>query len=483
MEERRVPRIMIAAAGSGSGKTTVTCGLLQALQNRGVKPLSFKCGPDYIDPMFHTEILGIPSRNLDLFFMQPDLVRSLLVKHGQQGDLAIIEGVMGYYDGLAGKSTQASSYDLAKETQAPVLLVVDCKGMSISVAAVVKGFLSFRADHQIAGVILNRISAGLYEDSKELIEAELGVPVLGYLPLLKDCQLESRHLGLVTAKEVGNLKEVLSRLAQQAEETLDMARIVALAEDAPPLSFSLAAKDGEAGAGQIEVDWGRRKPLAAHRQWQGLVNIAVAKDQAFCFYYQDNLDLLCELGAELVPFSPLTDKHLPEGIHGLLLGGGYPELYLAQLSKNQTMCSEIKAAVENGLPCLAECGGFMYLHQRIKDAEGTSYPMAGVVEGECYPTKTLRRFGYLTLRAQTDNLLGAAGTEIRGHEFHYWDSNYPGDSYHAEKPLRKTNWDCVVTKGNLWAGYPHVHFYSNLEAAASFMQRIQEYAADRCSDI
>lgn len=476
MEQRKGARIMIAAAGSGSGKTTITCALLQALKNRGKQPLSFKSGPDYIDPMFHTEILGIPSRNLDLFFMEPNMVRYLLDKHGTQGDLAVIEGVMGYYDGLAGTSVTASSYDLARETATPVLLVVDCKGMSVSVAAVIKGFLSFREDHFIAGVVLNRMSPVLYEDSKKLIEAELRVPVLGYLPVLKGCSLESRHLGLVTAKEVSNLKEMMSRLADQAEETLDLDGIVALAEAAPLLSFS-SPFPLVRSANEQDIQTEGRTDEQEHRTEYGAVRVAVAMDRAFCFYYQDNLDLLVELGAEIVPFSPLSDENLPEDIHGLLLGGGYPELYLDQLAKNQGLRHEIKEAIADGLPCLAECGGFMYLQQWIKDEEGRPYPMVGAVEGECYPTKKLGRFGYVILKAYGENLLGEVGTEIKGHEFHYWDSTNRGNDYHAEKPLRKTTWDCIVTRGNLWAGYPHVHFYSNPQTAISFIQRMRGYAS------
>ena len=457
-KEKKIPRIMIAAAGSGSGKTTVTCGLLQAFLNQGIKMSSFKCGPDYIDPMFHSEVLGIKSRNLDLFFTDENTTNYLLSKNAESHGLSIIEGVMGFYDGLAGKSIDCSSYDLARKTQTPVVLIVDCKGMSVSIAALIKGFLQFRADHGICGVILNRMSPMLYPDVKELIQQELGVEVLGYLPEMKDCRLESRHLGLVTAKEIGNIKEIINRLAEQITQSVDLKRILQIAED----------------SGAIHYEIPEELSQATHKNSQKSFKIAVAMDKAFCFYYQDNLDLLKELGAELIPFSPLDDETLPKGIHGLILGGGYPELYLEQLSKNKTMLQNIKEAIDSGLPCIAECGGFMYLHEQIKDREGRAYEMAGVVQGESYPTEKLSRFGYITLTAKEDNVFCAGGTQLKGHEFHYWDSTNTGTSCKAQKPLRKTNWECVIGTKTLWAGYPHIHFYSNLKAAAEFMNKVKE---------
>lgn len=462
MEERTIPRIMIAAAGSGSGKTTITCGLLQAFLNQGVKLSSFKCGPDYIDPMFHTEVLGIKSRNLDLFFTNENNTKYLLCKNAEHSELAMIEGVMGFYDGLAGKSTDCSSYDLARKTQTPVILVVDCKGMSVSIVALIKGFLEMRQDNFIKGVILNRIPPMLYQDLKKLIEEELSLEVLGYFPTMTDCQLESRHLGLVTAKEIGNLKEILDRLASQMETTVDLERIFQIAKEAAPVTYEIPEELDRLKSS------GRKQSIEEQP-----VKVAVAMDKAFCFYYQDNFELLEELGAEIVLFSPLADKTLPPDIQGLILGGGYPELYLEQLSNNTTMLQDIKGVIDNKVPCLAECGGFMYLHQWMKDRSGTKYELVGAIEGESFPTEKLARFGYITLTALEDNLLSKTGTELKGHEFHYWDSTNTGNSFQARKPLRKTSWECIITKGNLWAGYPHIHFYSNIEAAIEFIRKVR----------
>lgn len=460
---------MTAAAGSGSGKTTITCGLLQAFLSRGVRLSSFKCGPDYIDPMFHTEVLGVKSRNLDLFFTDENITKYLLGKNAANSDLAVIEGVMGFYDGLAGKTIDCGTYDLARKTQTPVILVVDCKGMSVSVAALIKGFLEFRKDHFIKGVILNRISPMLYVDLKRLIEGELGLEVLGYLPDMKDCRLESRHLGLITAKEIGNLREILNKLAEQMETTVNLERIRQIAEEAGPLNWEPPNWE------RLNTKPSAGEPKAAEIQTAGdrTARIAVAMDKAFCFYYQDNLELLEELGAEIVPFSPLEDRNLPPNIQGLMIGGGYPELYLEQLAENKTMLADVRRVIDNGIPCIAECGGFMYLHRHILDRSGAKYEMAGAVNGESYPTDKLGRFGYITLTALEDNVLCSKGAQLRGHEFHYWDSTDTGKSLHAQKPYRKTSWECIVAKGNLWAGYPHIHFYSNIETAVEFMRKVR----------
>lgn len=450
------PRLMLAAACSGSGKTTLSCAILQALKNRGMDAVSFKCGPDYIDPMFHRQVLGIPSRNLDLFFTDGQTVRHLLHKNSAGRDLAFIEGVMGYYDGIA-TTSDASSWQLACETKTPVVLVLNCRGMSVSVAAQLQGYLHFEEQSCIRGVILNQVSPSLYPELKALIEQRCQIPVCGYMPRMSDCSLESRHLGLVTAAEISDLHQRLQRLGEQAEQSLDLDLLLSIAADAPaflPQEVCLPAVD--------------KLDLMAK------VRIGVAQDKAFSFYYEDNLDLLRRLGAELIEFSPLCDT-LPKDLDGLLIGGGYPEIYAMELTQNETFRDQLKAALSDGLPCIAECGGFQYLQQSLEGQDGKEYPMVGFLQGRSYRTSGLRRFGYVRLTAKRDNLLCREGEGFAAHEFHYWDSEITGDAVHAQKPMRKTGWDCVVADDHFWGGYPHLYYYSCPQMAENFLLRCKAY--------
>ncbi len=442
--ERRIPRLLLAGTHSGCGKTTVTCAVLQALVNRKLRVGAFKCGPDYIDPMFHSRVIGARSANLDLFFFAENTMNYLLARNGEDCDVSVIEGVMGYYDGMGLTSGRASSYDVARVSRSPVVLVAGARGASLSVLAVIHGFLSFCPDSGVRGVILNQCSPMAYEALSRAIRERFAgrVRPLGYLPPMPDCALESRHLGLVTAAEVAGLQEKLALLARQAEKTLDLDGLLELAADAGPVCY---------------------EPVELPR-YDTPVRIAVARDKAFCFYYEDSLQALRDMGAELVEFSPLADGRLPEELHGLYLGGGYPELYAGQLSENRSMRDSIRAALERGLPCIAECGGFMYLTQAIAER-----PMVGFLPGTCFDTGKLRRFGYVTLRAKADNLLCKAGEEIRAHEFHHWDATVPGDSFTAVKSTG-TGWDCAVATGRLYAGYPHFHFYANPAFAKGFYE-------------
>lgn len=437
-----VPRLVLAGTNSGCGKTTVTCAILQALVDRGLDVGAFKCGPDYIDPMFHSRIIGAKSANLDPFFFDDDILRALLAKNGGDRDISIIEGVMGFYDGRETASFEGSTYALARSTDSPVVLVVGARGAALSVLATIQGFLDFLPENHICGVILDRCSAGVYAALAGEIERRFSgrIRPLGYLPTMPECALESRHLGLVTAAEVEDLREKMQRLSHQAEKTLDLAGIVALANSAAPIEH---------------------RPLPFQRQAER-VRIAVAQDRAFCFYYADSLEALRSLGAELVGFSPLCDAALPEDIHGLYLGGGYPELYAKTLSDNTAMRRAVKAALEAGLPCIAECGGFMYLTEAIGE-----YPMVGYLPGRCFDTGKLTRFGYVRLRAQRDNMLCRAGDGIPAHEFHHWDCDDTGDGFIAEKPSGKS-WRCVHATPTLYAGYPHFHFCAAPDFALRF---------------
>ena len=439
--QNNAPRLLIAGTGSGCGKTTVTSAVLRALQRRGAALAAFKCGPDYIDPMFHSAVLGIPSRNLDLFFVDETEVRGQLARHVPAGGLGIIEGVMGFYDGISGTSDAASAAHLARATDTPAVLVVRPRGQSLSLAAEIGGFRDF-APNTLRGVILNGVSKAMYPFYKAIAE-KAGLTVYGCLPPVPEAEIPDRHLGLVTAQEIGDLQHKLDLLADAAEEGLDLDGLLALAHTAPPLADESAPLS----------------PVADRP-----VRIAGARDRAFCFYYADNFDVLRALGAEIVEFSPAGDEKLPEHIDGLYLGGGYPELYAEQLAANRTMRESIRAAVQGGLPTIAECGGFLYLHRTLDGAE-----MAGVIDADAHMTKRLQPFGYVTLTAGRDNLLCRAGETIRAHEFHYAQSGDNGDAFRAEKPNGRA-WDCVHANETLYAGFPHLYFRANPAFAQSFVR-------------
>lgn len=455
----RTPGILLTAPASGSGKTLITCGILQALVNRGQKIVSFKCGPDYIDPMFHGKVIGTKSRNLDTFFTDADTTRYLYEKNTEGFDLAVVEGVMGYYDGLGGIRTEGSTYDVARTLDLPAILIVNCRGASLSVLATVRGFLEYQKDSHICGVILNQISPMIYGQLRVLIEQELQIRVFGYVPKMANLSLDSRHLGLVLPGEIRALQKKLNDLAERLEETLDLDGMI---------SEIKTAEYRTAGKSDI------RKEIQA-LSFPDKIRIAVAEDDAFCFTYLDNLELLEEMGAKLVPFSPVRDGHLPEAVSGLVLSGGYPELHAEELGSNRSMRASVRKAVADGMPCIAECGGFLYLHRELEGTDGRFYPMAGVLDAKAYRTEKLSRFGYVTLVAEEDQLLGKAGTQIRGHEFHYWDSESCGESFHARKPAGRREWDCVHGTNTLYAGFPHLFYYSNLQVPHAFLRSCFAY--------
>lgn len=439
---------MIAAPASGGGKTTAATGILRLLVERGLKAAAFKCGPDYIDPMFHREVLGVPSRNLDLFLVRPDIVGGLFRRAAADADISVVEGVMGYYDGV-GSTARASSWHLSSETGTPAVLVVQPKGAFLSLAAMVKGFLGFQENSMIRGIILNRCGETYYERLKPMLERETGLRVFGHIPDMPEASLESRHLGLATPDSIAGLREKIRLLADRMRESLDLPGLLALADDAPELAGSLPEIAPLPGAP---------------------VRVAVARDKAFCFYYEDNLDLLRSLGAELVFFSPLEDERLPAGIGGLYIGGGYPELYAGELAANAPMRRAVREAVLAGMPTLAECGGFLYLQTRLAGPDGREHAMAGALEGSAGNGGGLRRFGYVALRARRDNVLCEAGREIPAHEFHHWDSDKPGDAFVATKAASGDSWDCVAAGESLYAGFPHIHFWSDPGMAARFVR-------------
>ena len=427
-------QFLLAAPRSGSGKTTMTCALLMALKRRGCAPCAFKSGPDYIDPMFHRAVLGVESRNLDLFFSAPDTVRTLYARGAAGHGAAVCEGAMGFYDGLGGVSDRASAWHLADTLDLPVLLVVEPKGQSLTLAAELNGLVNFRTPSHIAGILLNNCTARMHALLAPMLEEETGLPVLGFLPKLPEAVIGSRHLGLYTAAEVENLQQKLALLADAAEEHIDWPRLLALCEKEPP-----------ALPVQPETPPAR-------------VRIAVAQDEAFCFTYAETLEAFRDAGAEVVFFSPLRDTALPENIGGLYLPGGYPELHAKELSENTSLLREIKRKIESGLPTAAECGGFLYLGQSLTDAEGQSWPMAGVLPGEAKDAGRLVRFGYAALSADSDSMLFRAGESFPIHEFHHWDSTANGTALAAKKPVGGAEWRCGFVNEHFYAGFPHLYW-------------------------
>lgn len=450
-------RILFAAPKSGSGKTMIACGMIKLCRRRNLKTASFKCGPDYIDPMFHRKVLGVPSGNLDTFFTEKETVRYLLARKAGEADITILEGAMGYYDGLSGTSEKASTYEVARVTKTPVLLVVDGKGASVSLAAVIKGIMDYRKDSGIAGILLNRVSGGYYERLKDLIERECKVPVVGYMPDMASLQVPSRHLGLIAPEEMKEFEEWTDRIADTMEQTVDVERILQIA--------------GSAGTFSGTAPEIKKLPKK--------VKLAVARDEAFSFYYAENMELLERMGAELSFFSPLHDKKLPEDADGLILGGGYPENYGKQLAENRSMRSSVKEACEKGIPTLAECGGFLYLQKELKTAEGTAFEMAGALKGSSFYKGKLCRFGYIEAGAKRAGVFGEAESVLKGHEFHYFDCTENGEGFEARKPLTEKKYDCMIYTESMAAGFPHFYYYSNPDMLYQFLQNCISYRTGR----
>lgn len=448
-------RLLIAAPKSGSGKTLITCGIIGALKRRKLKIQAFKCGPDYIDTMFHRQVLGVETGNLDSFFTDEDTVRYLLSRRAACADVTVIEGVMGYYDGLGGVSERASSYDIARITGTPTILVADARAVSITLAAVIQGICAYREDSGVRGVILNRVSERYYQRLKTVIERECGVSVLGFVPEQDDMRVSKRHLGLCTPEEMEQFLVWADKAAELLERYVDMDALIQIAALAEPLGqacdFSLPRTESP-------------------------VKIAIARDEAFSFYYAENIELLERMGAEPVLFSPLRDGALPEGTDGLILWGGYPENYARMLSENLSMRHAVRDACRSGLPCLAECGGFLYLQQTLEGMDGDVCEMAGVLSGKGFRTERLRRFGYIEAwqRDRDADVLLGGDCRLKGHEFHYWDCTENGTSFAAQK-FQEEPYACMVHTRTLAAGFPHFYYYSNPQAIYHFLQACLAY--------
>lgn len=454
----KIPRIMIAGTHSGVGKTTIATGIMAALARRGLKVQAFKTGPDYIDPGYHTLVTGRPSRNLDAFMLPADILEQLFAKAAAKADIAIIEGVMGLFDGGAGGV--GSTANLAKQLKTPVILVVDVGSMADSAGALVYGFIHYDPEVRIAGVILNRTgSERHYRMVKEVIETKLGVSVLGCLHKHDKFTIPERHLGLVPVEE--KVHKDWLKLAERIEEKLDLDMILEFANKAGAMTAI---------------------PLSApHRKSD--VRIGIARDEAFTFYYQDGLETLECMGAELVYFSPLRDEKLPEGVDGLIFGGGFPEMFVQELSANVLLQNSIRQADAAGMPIYGECGGLMYLCREMTDFEGNVYPLAGLVPAACQMQKRLVTVGYVEAEACQDTVLCPRKGKLRGHEFHF-STMVPDDhtfswAFSFKNQRDGSTYPGGYCSGNLLASYLHCHFAGNPEAAVHFLEKCREFKGAR----
>lgn len=462
---KKLSRVMIAGMKSGSGKTTFTCALLNILKKRGYNIRAYKSGPDYIDPMFHRTVLGIPSGNLDTCFCDGETIRSII--YNTPCEYAVMEGVMGIYDGIGGISAEGSSYDIAKVTQTPVVLIVDAYGMGSTVCSVIKGILADDEAGLIKGIILNRISERFYLRLAPVLSEVVGrsnsnARLIGYIPKISDAELKSRHLGLVMPEEIKDINEKIDCVSGVIEKTCDVDAIVSIMEEANVIEES----DNRTVKSEETVDADAK------------VTIAVARDEAFSFYYEENIELLKQCGARVVEFSPINDRHLPQNVDGILLGGGYPELHLEELSKNVSLKEELKTFVTSGRPVLAECGGFMYLHDTITDADGKAYPMVGAISGSCVNTGHLSRFGYVCAERinggfDSDEAAGGlihAFIGTKGHEYHYYDSTACGKSVIIKKIGEDKEWEGIHVNAGQVMGFMHLYYPSNPEFITKFVE-------------
>lgn len=462
-----IPRILIAATHSGAGKTSFTLGLLSVFRKRGLDVQAFKAGPDYIDPALHTALTQRPSRNLDTRLMSQRCVVELFLRNARGADLALVEGVMGYYDGVETGQRSGSTASLARILRLPVLLLIDVRGMSSSAAATALGFLRYGKTPRIKGFLLNKVgSQRHYGMTRRAIEEATGLPVLGYLPKDDSLSLAERHLGLVDPHGSDSFWSTVDRLQEATERFVDIDGLLTIARSAPELKA---------------VSSLLFPPEEAHRQKQeAAVRIAVARDEAFSFYYEDNLDLLRRFGAELVFFSPLKDRQLPSGIGGLYLGGGYPELHVQEINANADMRQAIRDAAEKGIPILAECGGFMYLLEEIEGTGGMRAPGAGVFRGRSVMGKRRAALGYYDAEVLEDCIIARKGSHLVGHAFHWSSIESPEQSANPALLLSRDGAAPVadgMIRGEIFASYVHFHFATHPGAARRFVAHCRRFVS------
>lgn len=449
--------ILIAAPVSGSGKTTITIGIMECLKKRGLRVAPFKVGPDFIDPGYHTLVTGQTSLNLDGWICAPRVVEEIFARQSAQADVALIEGVMGLFDGFGGSSDEGSSAQIARLTGSRVFLVIDARGFARSIAALIKGFVDFDKSISIGGVIFNNVSSESHAAIlREVVAGELPtVPVIGCIPKDGLLQIPSRHLGLTTAEDNPLSPQFLEHLARVISSHLDLDLLLSLPDEREPLPLPP-----------------QTAPIATD------LRIAVARDRAFCFVYESNLELLRRAGAELVEFSPLGESTLPEGIGGIYLPGGYPELFSEELAANRGMKVAIRGAIEAGMPVYAECGGFIYLTRGVADDSGGLHEFAAIFPVTTTMLTKRKALGYREIVLMDDSILGKKGTVARGHEFHYSQiDDMPEEVcrfYRVSKGEKSLGLEGYGYK-NCVASYIHLHFGSNPGVAESFVESCRKY--------
>ncbi|MCG7380697.1 cobyrinate a,c-diamide synthase [Paenibacillus sp. ACRSA] len=468
------PRLIIAGTGSGAGKTTVTLGLMKALAGRGLRVQGFKCGPDYIDPTYHTAVTGRASRNLDAWMTSPEYVRHTFVQAAEGQDISIIEGVMGLYDGKDPLSNTGSTAEIAMVTQTPVILVVDVRSMARSAAAIVLGFQQLEPELNIAGVIVNRCgSAGHYQIVKKAIEQMCDIPVVGWLKREDDMSIPERHLGLVPAIERGELDPLFQRAADVLSEGTDLDLLLKIAGAAPPLKF----KNYEHQEHQKDQD---------DQDHQARPVIAIARDAAFNFYYPDNLELLEEAGAKLTYFSPIAGEGIPADADSIYLGGGFPEEFAEAIATNKLFLGGLRQAARQHMPLFAECGGYMVLAETLTDRQGVTFNMAGIVPAHVQMQTKRAALGYREASAVQDSFLLEKGDILRGHEFHYSTMTYHDSDTipyaYETKGMRGLKPE-GYNSGHILAGYTHVHLASNPAAAHRWVERCRMYRQSKQKEV
>jgi cobyrinic acid a,c-diamide synthase len=446
-----IPRVMIGATGSGVGKTTATIGLISALRSRGLKVAAFKCGPDYLDPTYHRRAAGVTSHNLDGWMMGRDAVLATFARATRDFDIAIIEGMMGVFDSATPTTDEGSSAEIAKWLSAPVLLVTDASGIARSIAAMAAGYAHFDRALNVAGIICNRVGSRAHLDMLRIASPE--VRVVGGLPGNSELAFPERHLGLLSADEEAVPQRLFDAWGRLASEWVDLEAIISIARSAPELEID--------GAGDLRAN--------GHPSCR----IGLAWDDAFHFYYEDNLRRLEEFGAEIVRFSPSHDERLPE-VDGLYFGGGYPEVRADELSNNHRMIDAVRHFAESTRPIYAECGGLMYLAEGIRTLDGSTWPMAGLVPGVAVMSPRLQALGYVEVETRAASILGPVGTRFRGHQFRYSILDESGAEalphLYTVRPKWGAEFEEGYTREDLVASYVHAHWASNPSIAEAFVR-------------